>query len=685
MIATALDPAQRRAVEASFDEALAIVGPAGTGKTTALLARLERAQDRAEALVAGIVEPASVRLHAFAREILCGAGDDVRLIDDVEAEALFEEAAAPLLAMESELLDLQIDPEVPGLRSPQRFLEAAFRLARRLQDALISPDAFFERSLAGATEFYANPPNLAHPELIYATKSEHRDSLAVTPQELQRQYRREIDLTKLLAQLYRAYERLLRERHCAGGRDAVASAIDRLHSRPALAERARETHHLAFIDDAQELTLGEFTLLQSVFGETLRGVSLAGDPAGTLRTSAIARPERVFAAVTMRVELSQEYRPRMRAQRSRSATQRQEAREIAQHVAALVNDGAAPSRVAVLLRSVAAPTLYEEALLERDIPVEIAGDYNLFADRRALDALALLWNVYDPFRHDWLLRTLGNPAIALSDASLAVLCGEPADGQTALFEEEAQSAPSSAKRWDPKRDLRLGWNVVRGECDSALSEIARERVQRFRSLREGWLDARCRLPFEEFARLVWSQGLAREGAPGSARARAQASALRRLLARLLEFLDAHPDSTFGDMLADAQRRAQSDLEACAEPEGDDFVRLISVECARGRSFDHVIIANVRPGAFPRWYAPDAFLFSPSLGMIPKDNVGDAWAARTAKFTYYVHRVKARERYNDRERRAFTYTMRRATRSLFVTAWGRATRGLSAPEFFEELR
>jgi superfamily I DNA/RNA helicase len=683
MIATALDSAQRRAVDASFDDALAIVGAAGTGKTVALRARIERAPRLGEPFVAGLDAPTPLRFHSLAREVLSETGEEVRLIDDVEGEALFETAAAPLLAMESELLDLQIDPEVPGLRSPQRFLESAFRLARRLSDALISPDAFLESSLAGATKFYANPPNLAHPDLIYSTKSEYRNSLAVSTPELQRQYRREIDLAKLLAQLFRAYARVAQDGRCATGRDAVALAIERLRADSAVAGRIRSRYPLAFIDDAQDLTAGELRLLQAIYGKDLAGVTLAGDPAGELRAD--ARREHVFEIVPQQIELTERYRPRPRAAVSRPTTQVQEAHEIAGHVAELLRGGAAPEQIAVLLRSVGAPTLYENALLDRDIPVQIAGDYNLFSDRRALDALALLWNVSDPFRHDWLLRTLANPAMALSDASLAVLCGEPADLQTVLFEEEPQHAPSAPRERDPERAKRLGLNFLQGRCDETLSEIAHARVQRFRALREEWSVAQSRLSFEEFARLVWSEGLAREGAPESARARAQASILHRLLERLSAFFHEHPEAALADVLADAERRATSDLEACSPLEGDGFVHLLDVESARGRAFDHVIVANARAGAFPRWYAPDAFLFSPKLGIVPKDNVGDAKASRTAKFTYYVHRVKARERYNAQERRAFNDALHRAKESLFVTAWGRATRGMSAPEFLEELR
>ena len=131
---------------------------------------------------------------------------------------------------------------------------------------------------------------------------------------------------------------------------------------------------------------------------------------------------------------------------------------------------------------------------------------------------------------------------------------------------------------------------------------------------------------------------------------------------------------------------ESDLEACAPPAGgDEFVQLRSVEAARGLHFERVVVANVRPGAFPLWYSPEAFLFSPRLGVIPKENSGAARAARTAKFSYYMFAAKAARRYNEAERRAFNYALRRAGASVLVTASGTPTRGVSAPELLEELR
>jgi superfamily I DNA/RNA helicase len=116
------------------------------------------------------------------------------------------------------------------------------------------------------------------------------------------------------------------------------------------------------------------------------------------------------------------------------------------------------------------------------------------------------------------------------------------------------------------------------------------------------------------------------------------------------------------------------------------VRVFDVEAAKGLEFDAVFVVDVRAGAFPRYYVPDAFLFTPSLGMIPKENVGEgARSARTAKFTYAQHRLQLRPKYNAEERRAFYCAATRARERLYVSASGRPTKGVAAPEILEELR
>jgi len=686
LIALELTSEQRSAVEAPYQNCFGILGAPGTGKSTALAQRIARARTLhpdADPLLIDVQRS----LESYAVALLAEHGVAVRLIDDTGAELIFAQACEPLFGLQWEEFALrQIDPEVHGLLSPQRFLASAFRLIRRLRDGGIDPASFLTASLEGAAKFYAKPPNFADPGLIAATKDKYRDSLAVSPDELVRQYRREVDLAKILAKLYEAYVELLAPGCAMTERDAVIAAAQLLRGDAALAARVRDRHRLAFVDDAQELTRAELRLLIAIFGEALDGVTLCGDPSSAIFGERRPEPDAAFALARAKVELREVHRlPHRDVQRV--ATPRDEAELIAQRVDEWLVQGFPPERIAVVFRSVSGVAIYEDALLERNIPAVVAGDANVFTGRRALDALALLWNVHDPFRHEWLLRTLANPALALSDASQAVLCAEPPDPQRPLFVLDDEPAPvARASRWNPSRDLRLGWNVLRGEQDAALEPEAAARVGRFRRLREGWLETMKASRFGDFARIVWSEGLAREGEVGSARARAQQIALRRLLAGLEDFLEQPAESALPDALAYAQQRIESGVCAFVTmPEETGFVTLASIEAAQGREFDCVVVADVHPGAFPLWYVPEAFLFSRRYGMIPKDNVGEARASRTAKFTYYMYRAKAAQHYYARERATFDYALRRARKKLLVSASGAPTRGLTAPEFLEELR
>ncbi len=673
-------------IETSIAQCVAIVGAPASGKTTALLERLERA--RAEFPDADpLYVDATQGLDAYAASLLAAEGVEVTLVDDVDAELQFATACAPLFALEwPEFAENQLDPEVPGLRSPERFLASAFRLIRRLRDAGVAPAEFLAAARTGATNFHAKPPNFADPSLLAATKSNYYDSLEVDEKELDRQRRRELDLAKILARLYQAYVELIETTGKMTGRDAAIAAAQRVRSNAALATSLRARHRVAFVDEAQELTSAQLGLLTAIFGDELSGVTLCGDPASAISPVRMTHPEQIFARAASRIEL-QSRNGVPRPECVRAATPVDEARLIADRVAAWVADGIAPSRIAVLFRSVRNVQIYEAALLDRGVPAVVTGDANIFEDPRVLDALALLWNVHDPFRHDWLLRTLSGPAVGLCDASLAILSGEPADPQRQLFTFEDDPAPTLRPgRWDPRRDLRLGWNVLRGERDDALSADAVERVQQFRRMRAGWVERRDSETFETYARAVWREGLARDGEPGSARAVAQQAVLRRLLARLNGFVEHNRGASLEDVLHYAQQRMETNLEACAPPiGGQELVQLRSVEAARGLHFERVVVANVRPGAFPLWYVPEAFLFSPRLGIIPKENAGAARASRTAKFSYYMFAAKAARRYNDAERRAFNYALRRAGGSVLVTASGTPTRGVSAPELLEELR
>lgn len=675
---------QREAIDAGFTHSLEIAGASRSGKTTALGARADRFAR--EIGKSSLFAKHPCELLVLAHAVLEAAATPVRIVDEIEARRLFTQLAQPLLELAwPELKSGAIDPEVAALRMPDRFLDAAYRLIRKLRDGNVDPQTFLDRSLAGATEFYANPPNFAHTALIAATKDAYRDSLDVSPQELARQYRRELDLIKILHRLYATYVSSANAREALCESDAIALALDRLRERTELSETVRARFSHVFIDEMQEATPAQRALLDAVYGIPLGNVSFAGDAKSATSRFRGARPDVALAGATRTISLGHvTARPNLAMHRAK--TPADEAAFVAERVREELDRGVPAHEIAILFRSSADVALYLDALLDRNVPAAAAGDVNVFSDRRALDAIALLWNVWDPFRHEWLLRTLSGASMALSDATIATLCADPPDPQTALFAPDPEAAPTARiSRWDPKRDVRLGWNVLRGETDVSLNERARERIQHFRALRQGWVDAMTSLPLAPFVRKVWSEGLAPEGSVGSARARAQQHILRYLLRRLLLLQRESPGSTLGDLLADIAERAESDGESCeAVPDGD-FVQLLNIDEARGRSFAFVAIPDARAGSFPRWYVPDAFLWSPKLGMIPRENVGAERASRTAKFSYYLYRTRARDAYNAQERCAFEYALSRARVSALVTACGSPTRGITAPEFLEELR
>ena len=703
-----------------------ITGPAGCGKTTELL---RRAREAANAGPVFVTSPAPSSLESLRlklgeeknarvcdmHELAAALVEKSDLIDDVRAAELFVDAAEPLFNLSwLDFLETDLDFEVPGLRAPQRFAEAAFRLFCKLRDALITPEAFLESALRGATQFYAKPPNLSGADLLHYTKETYRDSLAVESAELARQYKHEVDLAKILTKLYRAYLDHPVRAGALTPRDAVAQAVAQMRTDGRPARLLRERLPAAFVDDAQELTIGDLAFLQTVYGETLESVTFAFDKDSATSVFSGARPDRIAALPGERIVLETQYRPGQAieaaashmagARRSvpgaspvdgaqerplqlfRATTQQAEAHFIADYVVELLAAGSKADDIALLFRSVDSVQIYRDALLQKGVPAQVCGDLNIFCEPAALDALAVLWSVYDPFRHDYLLRVLQGRFLNLSDAAVQTLCSDPPDAQTSLFNEPQTPQPERRSgRWDSRRDVRLGMNVLRAERDAELSNQARERLARFRSLRDGWIEALRTFPLQKLVRKVWAEGLALDGPAGSARAEFQQRTLERIARRIDMFERRNRNVSLGEFLEDAERRMHSTFEALELHEHSGAVRLLNIDASRGREFDHVILPNARAGSFPRWYVPDAFMYSPSLGMIAKENAGDALASRTAKFTYYMWHMKIRERFNAQERNAFVFGLRRAKKSALVTASGRTTKGITAPEFLHELQ
>ncbi|HTJ25932.1 MAG TPA: UvrD-helicase domain-containing protein [Candidatus Limnocylindria bacterium] len=715
---------------------IAFTGPPASGKTEALVRRfavlvtddpalgegaiVSAARDDAAQALARRIRAATgipvqgATLDALAFEVLrahpleTGLALDLELVDPLDAEEIFERAAEPLFSAEwSDWLGADIDPEIAGLRMPDRFAAAALRLIRKLRDAGIDDESFLQTALRGAATFYANPPNLASPALVAATKDEHRASLTVDASELDRQRRRELDLAKILARLYRSYVEELVRHGCLTANDALVEATRIIEQRPAIARALRTRLRVALVDDAHDLPIAALRFLRALFGDALDGVTVAGDPDAATQTFAGARPDRIFGHAATTVVLAPgPLPPQILAVRRavidadpaypvptgeavrtlRAADRDDEAAQVAERVAALLRAGTPPARIAVLHRTLRTLTPYEDALLARDVPVALAGDPALFHRAEVRDALSLLWIAVDPFAHVWTLRALQTPMLRLSDASLAILCGEPANPQPALFP-LPEGEEAGDRRWDRKRDLRLGTNVLTGERDPDLAETARERLHAFRARRARWTAWLRETDVTSAARAIVEDGgllLPRDGET-AARTRLRATLLARLLGVIGLYAARHPRADLAAALAYCERLAAAECGPELLDERDDAVVVGAIDRVLARRFDHVFVVDARAGAFPPYYVPDAFLFSTTYGMIPKDAAGDAVAARTAKFSWYEHQAKPRVAYVREQRRLFAQALGRADVSVTVSAGGRPTRGIAAPEFVTDVQ
>jgi len=369
----------------------------------------------------------------------------------------------------------------------------------------------------------------------------------------------------------------------------------------------------------------------------------------------------------------------------RAADRRAAATAVAAHVAGLVAAGTPPGRIAVLHRTLRTLAPYEDALLAHDLPLALAGDPALFERPDVLDALALLWTAVDPFHHVWVLRALQTPMLRLSDASIAVLCGEPASPQPLLFALPESDEPGD-RRWDHRRDLRLGTNLLGGERDGDLSATARERLAGFRARRARWSGWLRELDVATAARAIVTDGglLLPRPHETAARGRLRATLLDRLLELIAEYATRRPSADPADALEYCARLATEADGPELLDERADAVVVGAVDHVLARRFDHVVVVDARAGAFPPYYVPDAFLFSPTYGMIPKESAGDAPAARTAKFTWYEHHAKPRAAYVREQRRLFAAALGRADRTVTISAFGRPTRGVAAPELAAEI-
>lgn len=656
------------AIEASRRGKTLLVG-IGSGSTAVLR---NRAFDR------GANDMAIYEIGDLAAEIAAFSEPRLRFIDEPSAYGVFECVAAELFAGTWPPQDASIETDVAELRSPERFLEHAWTLVQRLRRAEISPRDVVERAAHGATAFYAHPPNLSSPTLLSYLNDAARSSLDVDAQELLRQHRREIDLAKILTEIYARFESSLAGDLLADRCAALSRATLWLRANADATSRGAFAFDAIFVDDAEHCDERMHDFLDALALSSRQPLTLACNEAGAHRPLQGARIERLAGGKDERLAdlVAVEVRPTV----ERCSNRNTEAQRTARWIEERIDSGTAPEECTILLRDLDDAVRFEEALHGCGIATARAGKCNLFRLRDVLDAFALLCWVADPFAHDALLRILEGRRIALSDATIATLCGRAASAQNSLFGEGER-----AKDDDRPKALRLGDNVLSGVVDPLLDDLARERVAWLRALHRRGQEFFGTMPLLDAVEALWNEGLAPWGEPSDARERSRRLALEALQARIA-------DCDAGEGLA-ALRALCDHLREVAKRERTEipysrragFVTIAEIDAVIGLSFEAVAIPSLQAGAFPAYYVPPAFLFTPTYGLAARENAGGLKSNRTAKHAYVNYRYKLRERHIEQERRLFAFARSRARSALLLTASGRPTRGINTPEFLEEYR
>ncbi|MDQ3859937.1 MAG: UvrD-helicase domain-containing protein, partial [Actinomycetota bacterium] len=262
-----------------------------------------------------------------------------------------------------------------------------------------------------------------------------------------------------------------------------------------------------------------------------------------------------------------------------------EARHVARRVRELVDSGEAASGEIVLLFAAGTDAeRYEEALRAEGLPTYRTAGRGYFGQQQVVDLVAYLRLLQNRYDDEALVTVLASPFVGASNDALVLL--RRAAGRRPLFA-------------GLERELPPGL----GPRDRRLFEAFRQRYERLVKVagRVG-LEGLCEriLVEHDYDLAVLAQWDGRR----------RYANLRKLarLARSYEALRGPDIEGFVRFLRDQEAAGAKEVEAAAEEEGSDAVRLLTVHAAKGLEFKVVVLADA--GRIPPSPAMDEILCLP---------------------------------------------------------------------------
>ena len=269
-----------------------------------------------------------------------------------------------------------------------------------------------------------------------------------------------------------------------------------------------------------------------------------------------------------------------------SASDAEEANEIACRIASLMQDGASPGSCAVLIRRNPQAVPLIAALAEEGIPCEIADAGGLLSRPEITLLSDYLRLTASPHRAgESLLRVLLRAPVLLDENDLRAVLEHPGGPQAALGEPE---------------DV------------SRLSEEGTKRLRHFTELLDGLerelAEADSLGSFVERAIEVLGLGHELRSSPGP-EARVALQYLTMFCEVAREFWDARVLEEFLRYLEVVSESGSAEF-SLPPSEHADAVRILTVHKAKGLEFDHVFVPGLSDGVFPSGRSQDSALEAP---------------------------------------------------------------------------
>jgi DNA helicase II / ATP-dependent DNA helicase PcrA len=470
----ALDPEQR-AVAVALDGPVCVIAGAGTGKTRAITHRI------AHGVLTGAFDPHRVLAVTFTTRAAGEMRTRLRAlgVDGVQARTFHSAAFRQARYFWPQVMEREL-PEITSSKIP--LVGTAAGRCR------VGTDRTTLRDIAAEIE-WAKVTNVAPDAYVEAAQHAHRLVAGVD--------------AETLARVYAAYEDVKTDRGLFDLEDILLSAVGLLSSRPGVAEAVRAQYHHLVVDEYQDVSPIQQTLLDLWLGNR-DDVCVVGDPAQTIYSFAGASPDYLVgfpkryptAAVvrlvrdyrstpqvvdvangilarggdlTIRsgVQLHAQRPPGPPAQFAEHPDEVAEAAWVAAEIAGLIASGTPAREIAVLYRVNAQSEAYEQALSDGGIPYAVRGAERFF-DRAEVRQAAMLLRA--------AARSGGSGGPEGPDAAAATAAVLATAGWSAL---PPVGAGAARERWESLAAVvSLAEEVVAADPSAGLTEVVAEFTRR---------------------------------------------------------------------------------------------------------------------------------------------------------------------------------------------------------------